>query len=338
MRIVIISDAWTPQVNGVVRTLKQTERELKALGHQVRFIVPQGRRGFALPFYPEIRLAFASARGIGREIEAFLPDAVHIATEGPLGLAARRWCLSRKVRFTTAFHTRHAEFIHAMLPLPGIQSAVWALLKWFHGPSHAVMAPTPSMVEVLKAQGFARVKLWSRGVDHDLFKPQRKNPLKHLPRPRLILSGRVAAEKGVEEFLALDVPGSKIVIGDGPLRKKLQEKYPQAHFTGFLHNGEYASHMAAADCFVFTGRHDTFGLVTLEALSCGVPVAAYPVPGPRDIIEDGVSGALDDDLEKAVKRALKITPKAARARALQFSWKNAARQFADYLAPVSPSS
>lgn len=338
MRIVIISDAWAPQVNGVVRTLQQTERELKALGHQVRFIVPQGRRGFALPFYPEIRLALVSAAGIGREIEAFLPDAVHIATEGPMGLAARRWCLSRKVRFTTAFHTRHAEFIHAMLPLPGIKSAVWALLKWFHAPAHTVMAPTPSLVEVLNDKGFQRVKLWSRGVDHELFRPKRQNPLKHLARPLLVQSGRLAAEKGIEAFLALDVPGTKIVIGDGPMRRKLQAKYPEVHFTGFLHNDEYASHLAAADCFVFTSRHDTFGLVMLEALACGVPVAAYPVAGPRDIIEDGVSGALDGDLQKAVKRALKIAPKAARARALQFTWKKAARQFAGYLTPASPVS
>lgn len=335
MRIVIISDAWTPQVNGVVRTLQHTIRELKAMGHQLRILVPQGRRGFALPFYPEIRLAMTSASALGREIEAFLPDAVHIATEGPMGLAARRWCLRHGVRFTTAFHTRHAEFIHAMLPVPGLKSIIWRALKWFHAPSNTVMVPTPGMADVLNARGFARVKLWSRGVDHELFKPRRSNPLKHLPRPILALSGRVAAEKGIEDFLALDVPGSKVIIGDGPLRHRLQQKYPQALFTGFLHHGEYASHMAAADCFVFASRHDTFGLVLLEAMACGVPVAAYPVPGPNDVVVDGVSGALDHDLAKAVRRALAVPARQARARALEFTWKKAARQFADYLVPTS---
>lgn len=337
MRIVIISDAWTPQVNGVVRTLQQTERELKAMGHQVRLLVPQGRRGFALPFYPEIRFALVRAAAIGREIEAFLPDAVHIATEGPMGLAARRWCLRHDVAFTTAFHTRHAEFVHAMLPLPGIRRLVWAALKWFHAPARTVMVPTAGMAEILAAQGFSRVKLWSRGVDHEMFRPQRGDAFKHLPRPVMVLSGRVAAEKGIEDFLALDVPGSKVIIGDGPLRKKLEQKYGQAHFTGFLHHGEYASHLAAADCLVFTSRHDTFGLVMLEALASGVPVAAYPVPGPKDIVIDGISGALDADLATAVRRALSIAPKAARARALEFTWKKAARQFADYLVPASAS-
>ena len=335
MRIVIVSDAWSPQVNGVVRTLVNTSRELKAMGHQLRMIVPEGRRSLPLPFYPEIRLAFTSAAALGREIESFLPDAVHIATEGPLGLAARRWCLRHGVPFTTAFHTRYAEFVHAMLPLWGLKGLIWAFLRWFHKPSQTVMIPTPSMQQVLREQGFANVKVWTRGVDHELFKPYRENPLKGLKRPILLLSGRVAAEKGIEDFLSLDVPGSKVVIGDGPMRAQLMAKYPQAHFTGYLHNGNYARHLAAADCFVFAGKADTFGLVMLEALSSGVPVAAYPVPGPLDVIEDGVSGALDPDLAKAVKRALKIPAKAARARARQFTWHETARQFAAYLVPIT---
>lgn len=331
MRIIIISDAWSPQVNGVVRTLKNTERELKAMGHDVRLLVPEGRRGMPMPFYPEIRLSFVTAAGIGREIEAFLPDAIHIATEGPLGWAARAWCLRQGLAFTTAFHTRYAEFVHAMLPVPGLVPAIWAWLRRFHAPSKAVMVPTRSMADVLKARGFTHVKIWTRGVDHELFRPRKENPLKHLPRPILLLSGRVAAEKGIEDFLSIDVPGSKVVVGDGPMRLKLQSRYPQAHFTGYLHNGVYAAHLAAADCFVFAGRHDTFGLVMLEALASGVPVAAYPVPGPRDIIIDGVSGALDEDLGKAVQRALKVKPKAARDRALQFTWGETARQFVQHL-------
>lgn len=338
MRIVIISDAWMPQVNGVVRTLVNTGRELKAMGHQLRMIVPEGRRSIPLPFYPEIRLAFTSASAIGREIESFLPDAVHIATEGPLGLAARRWCLRAKVPFTTAFHTRYAEFVHAMLPLPGLKAIIWSFLRWFHKPSRTVMVPTHSMRQVLREHHFTNAKVWTRGVDHELFKPYRENPLKKLKRPILLLSGRVAAEKGIEDFLSLPIAGSKVVIGDGPMREKLKEKYPQALFTGYLHNGNYARHLAAADCFVFAGKADTFGLVMLEALSSGVPVAAYPVPGPRDVIEDGVSGALDEDLATAVKRALKIPAKAARARALKFTWAETARQFAAYLVPLSDKS
>jgi glycosyltransferase involved in cell wall biosynthesis len=334
MRIIFVSDAWTPQVNGVVRTLKNTEQELRALGHQVRMLVPEGRRSVALPFYPEIRLAFTSAAAIGREIESFLPDAIHIATEGPLGLSARRWCLQHKIPFTTAFHTRYAEFMHAMLPLPGLIWLIWRGLRWFHKPSRCVMVPTPSIQEVLKERGFVNVKVWTRGVDHDLFKPYRENPLKALKRPILLISGRVAAEKGIEEFLALDFEGSKVVIGDGPMRAKLEAQFPEVVFTGYLHNGTYARHLAAADCFVFAGKADTFGLVMLEALSSGVPVAAYPVPGPKDVIVDGVSGALDADLGAAVRRALKIPAKAARSRALEFTWAATAKQFVENLAIV----
>lgn len=335
MRIVIVSDAWYPQVNGVVRTLKNTVRELKAMGHKVRMIVPEGRRSVPLPFYPEIRLAVVSAAAIGREIEAFLPDAIHIATEGPLGLAARRWCRKHNVPFTTAFHTRYAEFVSAVLPMPGIISAIWFFLRCFHRPANAVMATTDSMRVVLEKRGFQNVKVWTRGVDHDLFRPYQENPLKGLKKPILLLSGRVAAEKGIEDFLSMDIPGTKVVVGDGPMREKLQAKYPDAHFTGYLHNENYARHLAAADCFVFASRADTFGLVMLEALSSGVPVAAYPVPGPKDVVVDGVCGALDTDLVEAVKRALKIPAKAARARALEFTWKETARQFAGHLVPVT---
>ena len=334
MRIIIISDAWTPQVNGVVRTLQNTGRELRALGHDVRMLVPEGRRSFPLPFYPEIRLAFTSSRAIGREIEGFLPDAVHIATEGPLGLAARRWCVRKNMPFTTAFHTRYAEFAHAMAPIPGLKPLIWRFLRWFHAPSRAVMVPTASMQAVLQDYQFENVKIWTRGVDHELFKPYEDAPFQDLPRPILLLSGRVAAEKGIEDFLSLDVPGSKVVVGDGPMPKSLKAKYPQAIFTGYLHNGTYARHLASADCFVFAGKADTFGLVMLEAMASGVPVAAYPVPGPLDVVEDGVSGALDENLQKAVERALKIPAKAARDRAMKFTWRETAQQFAAHLAPL----
>lgn len=336
MNIVIVSDAWTPQVNGVVRTLKNTAAELSNLGHSVHFIVPEGRRTIPMPFYPEIRLAFIGRDRIGAEIAALQPAAIHIATEGPLGLAARAWCLKKGLPFTTAFHTRYAEFAHATLPLPGLVPLVWAGLRRFHASSSAVMVPTPSIAQVLEERGFRNVRLWTRGVDHTLFRPhdESENPFADLPRPILLCSGRVAAEKGLEDFLSLDMPGTKVVIGDGPMRAKLEARYPKAVFTGYLHNGTYARHLAAADCFVFAGRHDTFGLVMLEAMSSGVPVAAYPVPGPRDVVTDGVTGALDENLNAAVTRALALDRAACRERALTFSWAETARQFASYLAPL----
>ena len=334
MRILLVSDAWFPQVNGVVRTLTHLRNELEALGHTLQLITADGRRSWPMPFYPEIRLAFVRPSAMGREIDRFAPDAIHIATEGPLGMSARAWCVKKDLPFTTAFHTRYPEFARSMFAMPGLSPLLYALLRRFHRPAAATMAPTPSICGTLTAAGFGNMKLWSRGVDHDLFKPYGREAL-DLPRPVFLCSGRVAAEKGLDAFLSLDLPGSKVVIGDGPLRPSLQRAYPQAVFTGFLHNGTYARTLGAADVFVFPSRNDTFGLVMLEAMACGVPVAAYPVPGPIDVVKDGATGALDEDLRAAALRALGVDRQSCRQHALTFSWRQTAEVFESLLVPCA---
>ncbi|MDP9136736.1 MAG: glycosyltransferase family 1 protein [Pseudomonadota bacterium] len=332
MRILLVSDAWLPQVNGVVRTLTHLRRELEALGHTVHFITAEGRRSWPMPFYREIRLAFVRPSSMGREIDRFAPDAIHIATEGPLGISARAWCVKKGLPFTTAFHTRYPEFARSMFALPGLGPLLYALLRRFHRPAACTMVPTPSIREALTAAGFTNLKLWSRGVDHDLFQPYGKEAL-DLPRPIFLCSGRVAAEKGLEAFLTLDLPGSKVIVGDGPERPRLQKAFPGVAFTGFLHNGAYARTLAAADVFVFPSRYDTFGLVMLEAMACGVPVAAYPVPGPIDVVEDGATGALHEDLRAAALRALTVDGRSCRQYALTFTWRQVAEVFATLLVP-----
>ena len=332
MRILLVSDAWFPQVNGVVRTLANLKRELEGLGHTVRYLTAEGRASWPMPFYNEIRLAFVRPSRLGREIDRFAPDAIHIATEGPLGLSARAWCVRNKVPFTTAFHTRYPEFARSMFALPGLSPLLYAFLRRFHRPAACTMVPTRSICEALTEAGFRKMNLWSRGVDHDLFQPYGKDAL-DLPRPIFLCSGRVAAEKGLEAFLSLDLPGSKVIIGDGPARASLEKAYPGVLFTGFLHNGTYAKTLAAADVFVFPSRNDTFGLVMLEAMACGVPVAAYPVPGPIDVVRDGATGALDEDLRSAALRALTIDRRSCREHALTFTWRHTAEVFASLLAP-----
>ena len=330
-RILIISDAWKPQVNGVVRTIAHTVRELERFGHTVDVVGPDRFRTFPLPSYPEIRIAWWPKPGVAKAIDAFKPDAIHIATEGPLGKAARSICLKRGYAFTTAYHTQFPEYVHARLRVP--LSWTYGTLRRFHAASKAVMVATPSLDETLAARGFKNLVRWSRGVDVDLFRPQSKD-IYSFPRPILLYAGRVAIEKNIEAFLALDVPGTKVVIGRGPALDSLKAAYPDAKFLGFLDNGKLAAHFAGADVFVFPSRTDTFGLVLLEALASGVPVAAYPVTGPRDVITDRKIGALDEDLGAAVRRALGGDPGACRTHTLAYSWEAAARQFLVNLAPI----
>jgi glycosyltransferase involved in cell wall biosynthesis len=336
-RILIISDAWKPQVNGVVRTVSTVMGELRAIGDTVEVIGPDGFRSVPTPGYREIRLAVAPARRLARLADAFAPQAVHISTEGPLGWAMRGICRRRGWRFTTSFHTRFAEYLHARTGIPTAWS--WAVLRGFHEAGSGTFCATPSLARELAGRGFTKVVPWSRGVDLDRFTAaaaQEGEPdsWESLPRPIFLYAGRVAVEKNIEAFLSLDLPGSKVVVGDGPQRPALMRRFPQAHFTGWRDNGALSRAYAQADVFVFPSRTDTFGLVLLEALASGTPVAAYPVIGPLDVIGDAPVGALDEDLHAACMRALRIDRSLCRAHAERFSWEACARRFRDNLVPV----
>jgi glycosyltransferase involved in cell wall biosynthesis len=330
MRIMIVTDAWEPQVNGVVRTLKSTRRELEKAGHEVELLTPAAFRTVPCPTYPEIRLSLLPGRRVRNRIETWRPQALHIATEGPLGLAARAAAMRKGLPFTTAYHTRFPEYVHARLRLP--LSMTYRFLRWFHGPARSIMVPTKVVKADLEAAGFdpQRVVLWSRGVDLNIFSPGRATP--HTLRPPVFLYvGRVAVEKNIEAFLALDLPGSKWVAGDGPLRARLQRAHPNVRFTGVVDQLALAALYNAADVFVFPSRTDTFGLVLLEAMACGCPVAAYPVTGPIDVIGDSAAGALDKDLKSACLEALLIDRARPRAHAEHFSWEACTRQFVQHL-------
>ncbi|MEL6961496.1 MAG: glycosyltransferase family 1 protein [Pseudomonadota bacterium] len=333
MRISIVTDAWRPQINGVVRTLGKITDILEQRGHELQILTSDGRATFGLPTYPEIRLAIASARTVGAEIAAFTPEAVHIATEGTLGLAARRFCRRQGLPFTTGYHTRFPEMIRMRWPVPGIEPFIHRWFRWFHRPAKRVMVPTPSMARVLKRNGFDNVVVWARGVDHELFRPRPKDAFPGLPRPIALCAGRVAIEKGLPDFLDLDLPGTKVIVGDGPLLQELKARYPNVHFTGYLEGESLARAFASADVFVFPSRTDTFGLVMIEALACGVPVAAFDVPGPRDIVTDQV-GAVGPNLGQSVRLALLRDPDCCRSYASTFSWEHAAELFESYLAPI----
>ncbi|HZP92116.1 MAG TPA: glycosyltransferase family 1 protein [Burkholderiales bacterium] len=331
MKVMIVTDAWSPQVNGVVTTLGKIGDGLRDLGHEARFLTPQGFRSIPCPTYPEIRLSLLPFAGVSQEIEAFAPDAVHIATEGPLGMAARRYCLARKLAFTTAFHTRFAEYVHARIRIPVDWTYRW--LRGFHAPSRAVMVPTPSVRRDLQARGFANTVDWTRGVDTETFCPGERDHLTDTP-PIFLYVGRVAVEKNLEAFLELDLPGSKWVVGEGPLRAALERKYPGVRFEGIKTPAELARYYRAADVFVFPSLTDTFGLVMLEALACGTPVAAFPVPGPLDVIGDSGAGVLHEDLAFACLGALNISRDKARRYAEQFSWCASVEQFVRNLTPI----
>jgi glycosyltransferase involved in cell wall biosynthesis len=330
LRILLVTDAWEPQVNGVVRTLKTTARELTAMGHEVRFLTPLEFRTLPCPTYPEIRLSLFPGPGVSAKIREFDPDVLHIATEGPLGLAARRFALRNDFPFTTAYHTRFPEYVHARLRLPLSWSYAW--LRHFHGPSKSVMAPTQVVVDDLEAAGFKNVKLWSRGVDADIFHPQPSKRLDSKP-PIFLYVGRVAVEKNVEAFCELDLPGSKWVVGEGPALEKIRARFPAINYLGVLDREDLAKVYAAADVFVFPSKTDTFGLVLLEAMACGLPVAAYPVTGPRDVIGDSKAGVLHEDLRTACLGALELEREDALARSRLFTWRAATEQFFGHLHP-----
>jgi glycosyltransferase involved in cell wall biosynthesis len=323
-RILIATDAWHPQINGVVRTLESLSAAARKLDTEIEFLTPEGFPSFALPTYRSIRCAVPSPREVARRIEAAAPDALHVATEGPIGHLARHYCLKRGLPFTTAYMTRFPEYIAARLPIP--EGWTYAALRRFHGAAAVTMVSTPSLREELSERGFAHLGMWTRGVDTDLFRPDRVATI-DLPRPIFASVGRVAVEKNLAAFLALHLPGSKIVIGDGPQVDELKRRFPTAHFLGAMAGNNLAAHVAAADVFVFPSRTDTFGVVQLEALACGVPVAAYPVTGPKDVIGAHPIGALDEDLGAACIKALTISRAACRAFALTHSWENSARQF-----------
>lgn len=326
MRILVATDAWKPQVNGVVRSLESVARALREFGAEIEFLTPQGFTTVPLPTYGEIRLALASRRAVSKRLEGTAIDHIHIATEGPVGLAARHYCLSAKRPFTTSFHTKFPEYIAARTGIP--EALTYALLRRFHNAGSGVMVSTASIADDLNKRGFKRLMHWTRGVDHTQFSPAKACAL-DLPRPVFLYAGRLAPEKNVEAFLALDLPGSKLIIGDGPSRRSLQASYPQAHFVGSQTSDVLAVHYASADVFVFPSRTDTFGMVILEALSCGLPVAALPVPGPLDVIGSSGAGVLDFDLRAACLAALEIPREKARAHALNFTWSNSAKQFLD---------
>lgn len=330
LRILLVSDAWYPQVNGVVRTLSTVVEESRRAGHTVRVIEPGAFRTVACPTYPEIRLAAFPKSRLRALADEFQPDAVHIATEGPLGIAARRLCQVRGWRFTTSFHTRFPEYLQQRFHLP--PRPTYRLIRWFHGPATRVMVATPTMQRELREYGFENTALWSRGVDTELFHPDQRRDLGY-PGPVHLYVGRVAVEKNLGAFLSLPLEGTKLVVGDGPARAVLEKRHPDAVFLGALHGEELARVYASADVFVFPSRTDTFGLVMLEALASGLPVAAYPVPGPIDVVRDPRVGVLDNDLESAIQRARGLDPADCRTYAQEFSWSRCAALFREHLDP-----
>jgi glycosyltransferase involved in cell wall biosynthesis len=333
-RIMIVTDAWKPQVNGVVRTMMTVSAELAKMGRVVEVIGPDRFRTIPCPTYPDIRLSLFPGRALAKMIESFAPDALHVSTEGPLGLAAKSWAQAHNARFTTAFHTRFPEYVQARIGLPPQLAYAW--LRRFHSAGSGTMVATRSLRQELQRRGFQHVRAWSRGVDCELFRPEPAE-MWDLPRPIFAYVGRVAVEKNIGAFLDLDLPGSKVVVGDGPQRAALQHHYPKVLFTGARYGADLARAYAGADVFVFPSRTDTFGLVLLEALACGTPVAAFNVTGPKDVFADatGAIGAVDDDLKLAALKALSGDRAACRAHAEKYSWRACAEMFISHLVPIN---
>ncbi|MEO0335323.1 MAG: glycosyltransferase family 1 protein [Pseudomonadota bacterium] len=327
MKLMIVTDAWEPQVNGVVRTLKRTKQGLEKSGFDVQMVTPLGSKTVACPTYSEIQLTLSPFRKVSESIEEFGPDFVHISTEGPLGWSARKFCKLNNLKFTTSFHTRFAEYLHARARVP--IGLTYKILRRFHDPSRYTMVTTPSMQMRLASFGFNNLRPWGRGVDTNLFRPFERECVR--PRPIAMYVGRVAVEKNLEAFLAMNLDVEKYIVGDGPQRAELQSKYPNAVFTGKKFGEDLARLYSMADVFVFPSKTDTFGLVMLEALASGTPVAAYPVEGPIDVIRSSEVGCLDHNLEHATKTALGLSRARCREYALGFSWANAISQFTSNL-------
>ncbi len=333
--VLIVTDAWHPQINGVVRSLERVSEIMTARGMEVHFLTPLDFRTVPLPGYGEIRLSITTQGAINRRIESIAPEAIHIATEGPLGYGARNYCLRRNLPFSTSYHTQFPEYLRARVPVP--VSWTYPILRRFHAPATHCLVPTKSVAERLTAMGFRNTVIWSRGVDTALFHPARRVETgDEFPyrRPVFLYVGRVAVEKNVEQFLKLDLPGTKLVVGDGPSRRSLTQAYSGVVFAGPKEGEELARYYASADCFVFPSRTDTFGLVLLEALASGTPVAAFPVQGPLDVIADSPAGILDEDLQGAALRALNIPRTTCRDYASRFSWEASAEQFMQHLPEI----
>lgn len=338
MKIILVTDAWKPQMNGVVKTLSTTVEGLRGMGHEVEVIAPSdGYWTMPLPTYPDIRLAPFAKRDVARRIKAFQPQAIHIATEGPLGQAARKYCLKWNMPYSTSYHTKFPEYVKArfaFIPL----SLTYRLVRKFHNPGKRIMVTTPSMVEFLETKGFQNLAAWSRGVDLKQFNPARRfspeDIYKDLARPVFVNVGRVAVEKNIEAFLNLDLPGSKVVVGKGPQLAELKKKYPDILFTGAKFGDELARYFADADVFVFPSKTDTFGLVNIEAMATGTPAAGYPVSGPIDIIPGSGAGVVHEDLREACLQCLNIDRAVPANYAKKYSWENVSQLFFDYLAPL----
>lgn len=338
MRIMLATDAWEPQINGVVRTLTRVVAELKAMGHSVEVISPDQFKTFPLPTYPEIKLAVGAYDRVQERFKSFEPEAIHIATEGPIGLAARRICVEWRLPFTTSYHTKFPEYVSARLPVP--VQAGYAYMRWFHKPSGRLMVATPTMRDELTLHGFRNISPWARGVDTVMFHPREpgdEDLFEGLPRPIWLNVGRIAVEKNIEAFARLDLPGTKVLVGDGPQRDDLAATYPELHFTGALHGEDLSRAYACADVFCFPSLTDTFGLVILESMAAGTPVAAYPAPGPIDIIPGSGAGAVaptpTEGLREACLEALKCDRATVRAFAEKFSWRVCAEEFVRNLQP-----
>jgi glycosyltransferase involved in cell wall biosynthesis len=328
MRVLVATDAWHPQVNGVVRTLTSLASSARRLGVEVDFLTPEGFASVPVPTYPGLRCALPGPREIARRIEQARPDAIHVATEGTIGYLVRRYCLKHALPFTTSYTTRFPEYISARLAIPEAWTYAW--LRRFHSPATVTMVSTPSLMAEFTQRGFKNLGLWTRGVDSEMFSPERAIDL-GLPRPIFVSVGRIAVEKNLPAFLALDLPGSKIVIGQGPQEAELRRRFPDAKFLGLLDEKILPAYLAGSDVFVFPSRTDTFGVVQLEALACGVPVAAYPVTGPRDVIGRDPVGVLHEDLRTACMGALHLSRASCRAFALTRSWEASTRQFVGHV-------
>ena len=331
MRIAIITDAWEPQVNGVVTTLKTTQQTLNSLGNTVEVFTPNNFKSIPCPTYPEIRLALNPKTKLKKALAAFAPEAIHIATEGPMGLAARSICKNNNWAFTTSYHTQFPEYIRERFPIP-LKSS-YAFFRWFHSGATRTMVGTQRQEDLLILHGFKNLVRWPRGVNTEIFTPNDKNFLPDT-RPIYVYVGRVAVEKNIEAYLALDLPGTKYVIGNGPAYDGLSKKYHHVKFIGYKFGKELAQYIAASDVFVFPSKTDTFGIVMLEAMACGIPIAAYPVTGPIDVVRDNLTGCLNEDLKQATQCALKLDPQNCLTQANEFTWEKASKMFLSNTTPV----